>query len=51
MSKTKGAFSAPPTKEEITLDSIKQLLDDAAHWDNKAELIGAVKDTIEADGY
>ena len=37
------------TKEEITLDSIKQLVDDAAHWDNKTELIEAIKDTIEAD--
>ena len=39
------------TAPEITLDSIQQLLEDEPHWDNKVELIEAIKDCIEADGF
>ena len=39
------------TKEETTLDTIQQLLDDAVFWDTKLELIEAIKDAISADGF
>ncbi len=39
------------TKEEITLDTIQQLLDDSPLWDTKLELIEAIKDAISADGF
>ena len=36
--------------EQQTLDSIEQLLEEKSLWDPK-ELIEAIKETIEADGF